>query len=74
VVRHELAVLARKVVHAFVDRAKRARTTLLVEVAAKALRAAAGTGADELRQFLLFSYCPRWALEDAIIVPPLILA
>jgi hypothetical protein len=83
VVRHELAMLARKVVHAFVYGAKRARTTLLIEVAAKTLRATAGTGADELRQLLLFalefrwhafSYLPaRWAVEDAIIVPPLIL-
>jgi hypothetical protein len=50
---YEFPVLARQVIHTFVDRTERARSALLVEVAAKALMAALRSGADEIRQLFL---------------------
>src|SRR5688572_27183228 len=51
---HQLSVLARQMVDALVDGAERAGAALLIEIAAKALRPACGTGAYELRQLSLF--------------------
>ncbi len=54
VIGYELSVLARQVIHTLVHRTERARTALLVEIAAEALRSAPRSRADELRQLFLF--------------------
>ena len=52
---NQLAVLARQVIHAFVDRAEGARAALLVEVTAEALRTARRAGPDEFGQLSLLA-------------------
>src|SRR5215471_20045732 len=53
-IRNQLAV-TRQVVHRIVNRAERARPAVIVEIAAETLRTALRTGADVIRQFLLFA-------------------
>src|SRR5262245_6679703 len=53
-IRNQLAV-TRQVIHRIVHRAERARSAFVVEIAAETLRTALGTGADVLREFLLFA-------------------
>src|SRR4051794_37182848 len=52
---NQLAMFARQAIHAFVHRAQGARAALFIEVAAEALRAAAGARADVFREFALFA-------------------
>jgi hypothetical protein len=52
---NQLSVLAREVIDPLVDRAKRARTTLFIEVTAKTLWTTAGAGPDVFREFTLLA-------------------
>ena len=53
-IRNQLPVLPRQMIDGVVDRAERARSALLIEVTAEALRTACGTRANVVRQFALF--------------------
>src|SRR5688500_10509200 len=62
--RNQLPVLPRQMIEGVVHRAERARSTLLVEVAAETLWTACGTRANVFRQLALFAlelsshHCP----------------
>ena len=54
-IRNQFPVLPRQVIDGVVDRAERARTALVIEVAAEALRTACRAGANVLREFALLA-------------------
>ena len=55
VIRNQLPVLFRQVIDGVVHRAERARSALLVEIAAEALWSTRRAGANEIRQLALFA-------------------
>src|SRR6185437_4818101 len=74
VVRDQLAMRPRQVIHTFVDRAERARATLFVEIAAEALGSAPRACANELRELFLFglafSHHDRLRRREFIVTQP----
>src|SRR5712671_6146340 len=54
-IRNQFPVLPRQMIEGVVDRAERARSAFLIEVAAETLRSACGTRANVIRQFALLA-------------------
>src|SRR5438067_2306373 len=73
-IRNQLPVLPRQMINGVVDRAERARSALLIEVAAEALRTACRTRANVSRQLALFALefgYHRLPSGEEVIVTPL---